>query len=57
MTAVPISLFLACITEPFIMPVRFFMVKFNILQDSPIDFSFTFAYLALTFVRFMLPTI
>ncbi len=49
--------FLAYITEPFIIPVRFIMVKFNLLQDSPIDWSFTFAYILLTMVQFMLPVI
>ena len=31
--------FIVFITEPFIMPVRSLMARFNILQDSPIDFS------------------
>ena len=31
--------FIVFITEPFIMPVRALMARFNILQDSPIDFS------------------
>lgn len=35
------------ITEPFIMPVRALMVKFNILQDSPIDFSTWFTSIIL----------
>lgn len=47
--------FLSCVTEPFIIPVRFIFAKLNFLQDSPIDWSFTAAYLILTFVRFSLP--
>ena len=50
-----LSLFLACITEPFIIPVRFFMVKFNILQDSPIDWSFTVTYILIALVQLFLP--
>lgn len=49
------SAFLACVTEPFIIPVRFMLSKLNFLQDSPIDWSFTIAYLLLVTVRFMLP--
>jgi len=49
------STFLAFVTEPFIIPVRFILSKLNILQDSPIDWSFTIAYLVLVTVRFMLP--
>jgi uncharacterized protein YggT (Ycf19 family) len=52
-----ISIFLACITEPFIMPIRFLMVKFNILQNSPIDWSFTVAYLVIVLLRMFLPVI
>ena len=52
-----ISMFLACITEPFIMPIRFIMAKLNVLQNSPIDWSFTFSYLVIIFLRFILPAI
>ena len=31
------STFLAFVTEPFIIPVRFILSKLNILQGSPID--------------------
>ena len=49
---------LSCyITEPFIMPVRFIMAKLNVLQNSPIDWSFTFAYLLIIFLRFVLPAV
>ena len=49
--------FLVCITEPFIIPVRFILAKMNILQNSPIDWSFTIAYLILMLVRLFLPAI
>ncbi len=49
--------FLGVITEPFIAPVRFILVKFNILQDSPIDWSFTVTYLAIALIQMMLPAI
>ncbi len=47
--------FLALITEPFIIPVRFILAKLNILQDTPIDWSFTISYLVIIIIRFMLP--
>ena len=50
-----ISMFLTCVTEPFIMPVRFLLVKFNILQNSPIDWSFTIAYFVMVLLRMFLP--
>ena len=50
-----LSLFLACITEPFIIPVRFIMAKFNILQGTPIDWSFTVTYLLIALVQLFLP--
>ena len=49
--------FLALVTEPFIVPVRFLLAKFNWLQDSPIDWSFTIAYLVLMTVNMALPMI
>ena len=48
-------LFVAFITEPFIAPVRFLLIKFNLLQDSPIDWSFTITYFLLTIIGGMLP--
>ena len=50
-----IGMFLAIITEPFIAPVRFFMIKLNLLQDTPIDWSFTLTSIILTLIRVMLP--
>ncbi len=49
------AVFLACITEPFIIPARFLLNKFNILQDSPIDWSTMIAYMVLAFVGMMFP--
>ena len=46
-----------CISEPFILPVRWIMFKLNVLQNSPIDWSFTVAYLILILLRYMLPVI
>ena len=49
-----ISRFLYVLTEPAIMPIRKLLVKMNWLQDSPIDFSFTFTYLALMLIQMLL---
>ena len=46
--------FLYVLTEPAIMPIRKLFVKMNWFQDSPIDFSFTFTYLALMLVQILL---
>lgn len=45
------------ITEPFIVPVRAFMVKFNIAQDSPIDWAFSITYILIFLLRSFLPVI
>ncbi len=42
--------FLYFVTEPFIMPVRALMVKFNILQDTPIDFSYFITQVIICFI-------
>lgn len=52
-----VYLFVCLVTEPFIIPVRFILVKFNLLQNSPIDWSFTIAYLLIAFIRVMLPVL
>lgn len=49
--------FLNTVTEPFITPVRYLMAKFNLLQDSPMDFSFMITYLLIWMVSMMLPRI
>ena len=46
-----------CISEPFIAPVRMIMVRLNIGQDSPIDWSFFATYLILMVLQMMLPVI
>lgn len=48
---------LCLITEPFIIPVRYLFVKFNIAQDSPIDWSFSASCLILILVTSLLPAI
>lgn len=45
------------ITEPFIIPVRAIMVKFNIAQGTPFDWSFTVTYLLIWLLQMMLPVI
>ena len=45
------------LTEPFIIPVRAIMVKYNIGQDSPIDWAFSITYLIIILLRNLLPAI
>ena len=45
------------ITEPFIIPVRAFMVRFNIGQDTPIDLAFFVTSILLWLVQVFLPAI
>ena len=49
--------FLTIITEPFITPVRAILVRFNIGQDSPIDWSFSLTYLLIAIAQMFLPTL
>ena len=49
-----IYLFVCIVTEPFIIPVRAILVKFNWLQGSPFDWSFTISYLLIALVRMFL---
>ena len=49
-----IYLFVCLVTEPFIIPVRYLLVKFNWLQKSPIDWSFTISYLLIAAIRTLL---
>lgn len=49
--------FLTMITEPFITPVRAILVRFNIGQDSPIDWSFSLTYLLIAIAQMFLPTL
>lgn len=52
-----IHTFFVLVTEPFIIPVRFLLVKFNLLQNSPIDWSFTISYLLIFLIQMTLPII
>ena len=52
-----VYLFTCLITEPIIAPVRFIMIKLNIGQDSPIDWSFFVTYMLLWLIRTVLPVI
>ena len=45
------------VTEPFVLPVRAFMVKFNIGQDSPIDWAFSITYILIWLLQNLLPAI
>ncbi len=45
------------ITEPFVIPVRAIMVKFNIAQGTPFDWSFTVTYLLIWLLQMFLPVI
>jgi uncharacterized protein YggT (Ycf19 family) len=49
--------FLFAVTEPFVIPVRKLFEKFNIGQNSPIDWSFTAAYLIIILIQGFLPII
>jgi uncharacterized protein YggT (Ycf19 family) len=46
--------FLIFITEPFVLPIRALMVKFNILQDSPVDFSTFFTSMIIVMIVVMI---
>lgn len=49
---------IACvISEPFIAPVRYVMVKLNIGQGSPFDWSFFVTYIILWVLSAILPVI
>lgn len=49
--------FLAIVTEPFIAPVRALLIRFNIGQDSPIDWSFSLTYLLIAIAQMFLPSL
>lgn len=53
----PLDVFLAFVTEPFIVPVRYLLVKFNLLQDTPIDWAFMIAYVIIGVLGAALPTV
>ena len=50
-----IMAFLSMITEPVIMPIRYFLMRFRFVQQCPIDLSFTAAFFLIFFVQQLLP--
>ena len=48
------SQFLYVLTEPAVMPMRLILAKLNWFQNTPIDFSFTFTFLALFIIETLL---
>ena len=48
------SQFLFVLTEPAVMPMRLLLAKLNWFQNTPIDFSFTFTFLALFIIETIL---
>ncbi len=48
---------LTLITEPFILPVRYVLYKFNLFGDSPFDFAYLITYIILTLLQNTLPAI
>ena len=49
--------FLFLLTEPLVIPVRALFVRFNIGQNSPIDWSFTATYFIIILIQGALPVI
>lgn len=45
------------VTEPVVAPVRALLVRFNFLQDLPLDFSPMIAMVILTFTTALLPAL
>ena len=50
-----IYLFVCLITEPFVIPVRVVLQKFNVLQGSPIDWAFPITCILIGIVCDFLP--
>ena len=46
-----------CISEPFVAPVRMIMVRLNVGQNSPIDWSFFATYFLIMILQMMLPAV
>ena len=46
-----------CVSEPFIVPVRFVMSKLDIGQNTPFDWPFFVTYLLLFVLQLLLPAI
>ena len=45
------------VSEPFVLPFRVIMAKFNIGQNTPLDLPFMVAYIALAGISMFLPVI
>ena len=52
-----LCLFLAAITEPFIVPVRELLVLLNVGQDSPVDWAFSLTYILIWCAQLFLPAL
>ena len=52
-----VMLFLAMVTEPFVIPVRMLLMRFEAIQRSPVDVSFFVTYLLVATLQALLPTI
>jgi len=52
-----ISRFLIMTTEPIIFPIRKILERSSFFASLPIDVSFLFAYLLLSFLTFLLPSV
>ena len=50
-----LTLFLAAVTEPFILPVRILLSRFRFVSESPIDISFVVTSLLIGFLVVFLP--
>lgn len=49
--------FVFCASEPFITPIRFILLKFNLFQDTPIDVPFFISYIVIIFLKALLPAV
>lgn len=50
----PLLTFLHAVTEPFILPVRALLERFEFFASSPIDLSFFITFLLLSFLQSLL---
>lgn len=53
----PIGNFLNMITEPFLIPVRALLNKFDLFNNSPIDMSVMITTMIILIIQMMLPSI
>ncbi|MBQ7406761.1 MAG: YggT family protein [Clostridia bacterium] len=52
-----VGVFTTVVTEPFVIPVRALLYKFNVGQDSPIDWAFSLTYILIYIVQLFLPVV